>query len=184
MAKADMTIQVQISAPDLVAAITALTDAIAGSKVEPTAPAVKIEQVQAVPQQDIMPAPVVEAPQPAAAVPTTPTPAPVQQAQPAPAPVQQVVPTAAPVQQAQPAPVQQAQPAPVQTAAAPATPTAPALTLDAISAAGAQLIQDNPDNMQKILGLLPKYNVPAINLIKPEQFEAVAADLRALGAKI
>jgi hypothetical protein len=38
--------------------------------------------------------------------------------------------------------------------------------------------------MQKILGLLPKYNVPAINLIKPEQFEAVAADLRALGAKI
>lgn len=176
MAKADMTIQVQISAPDLVAAITALTDAIAGSKVEPTAPAVKIEQVQAVPQQDIMPAPVVEAPQPAAAVPTAPTPAPVQQAQPAPAPVQQVVPTAAPVQQAQPAPVQ--------TAAAPATPTAPALTLDAISAAGAQLIQDNPDNMQKILGLLPKYNVPAINLIKPEQFEAVAADLRALGAKI
>ena len=176
MAKADMTIQVQINAPDLVAAITALTDAIAGSKVEPTAPAVKIEQVQAVPQQDIMPAPVVEAPQPAAAVPTTPTPAPVQQAQPAPAPVQQVVPTAAPVQQAQPAPVQ--------TAAAPATPTAPALTLDAISAAGAQLIQDNPDNMQKILGLLPKYNVPAINLIKPEQFEAVAADLRALGAKI
>lgn len=176
MAKADMTIQVQISAPDLVAAITALTDAIAGSKVEPTAPAVKIEQVQAVPQQDIMPAPVVEAPQPAAAVPTTPTPAPVQQAQPAPAPVQQVVPTAAPVQQAQPAPVQ--------TAAAPATPTAPALTLDAISAAGAQLIQDNPDNMQKILGLLPKYNVPAINLIKPEQFEAVATDLRALGAKI
>ena len=176
MAKADMTIQVQISAPDLVAAITALTDAIAGSKVEPTAPAVKIEQVQAVPQQDIMPAPVVEAPQPAAVVPTTPTPAPVQQAQPAPAPVQQVVPTAAPVQQAQPAPVQ--------TAVAPATPTAPALTLDAISAAGAQLIQDNPDNMQKILGLLPKYNVPAINLIKPEQFEAVAADLRALGAKI
>lgn len=176
MAKADMTIQVQISAPDLVAAITALTDVIAGSKVEPTAPAVKIEQVQAVPQQDIMPAPVVEAPQPAAAVPTAPTPAPVQQAQPAPAPVQQVVPTAAPVQQAQPAPVQ--------TAAAPATPTAPALTLDAISAAGAQLIQDNPDNMQKILGLLPKYNVPAINLIKPEQFEAVAADLRALGAKI
>ena len=163
MAKADMTIQVQINAPDLVAAITALTDVIAGSKVEPTAPAVKIEQVQAVPQQDIMPAPVVEAPQPAAAVPTAPTPAPVQQAQPAPAPVQQVVPTAAPVQQAQPA---------------------PALTLDAISAAGAQLIQDNPDNMQKILGLLPKYNVPAINLIKPEQFEAVAADLRALGAKI
>ena len=166
MAKADMTIQVQINAPDLVAAITALTDAIAGSKVEPTAPAVKIEQVQAVPQQDIMPAPVVEAPQPAAAVPTAPTPAPVQQA----------VPTAAPVQQAQQAPVQ--------IAAAPATPTAPALTLDAISAAGAQLIQDNPDNMQKILGLLPKYNVPAINLIKPEQFEAVAADLRALGAKI
>ena len=180
MAKADMVIQINVSAPGLEIAIKALTDAILqknGEVVIPEGSAVKIEQVQAVPQQDIMPAPVVETPQPAAApVPT----APVQQAQPAPAPVQQTVPTAAPAT----APVQQAQPAPVQTAVAPATPTAPALTLDAISAAGAQLIQDNPDNMQKILGLLPKYNVPAINLIKPEQFEAVAADLRALGAKI
>lgn len=167
MAKAaDMVIQINVSAPGLEAAIKALTDTIAGSKIEQTSPAVKIESV--------MPAPVQEAP---AAVPTT-APAPVQEA-PAPAPA--AVPTAAPAPAPAPAPA--AVPtAPAAPAPAVATPTA--LTLEAICNAGASLIQTNPDMMQSVLAILPKYGVPAINLVKPEQFEAVAADLRTLGAAI
>ena len=171
MAKAaDMVIQINVSAPGLEAAIKALTDTIAGSKIEQTSPAVKIESV--------MPAPVQKAP---AAVPTA-TPAPVQEA-PAPAPA--AVPTAAPAPAPAPAPAV-VPTAPAAPAQAPvqnvATPTA--LTLEAICNAGASLIQTNPDMMQSVLAILPKYGVPAINLVKPEQFEAVAADLRALGAAI
>ena len=169
---ADMIIQINVSAPALENAIKALTDAIAGNKVEQTSPSVKVDS--------IMPAPVpAEAPAPAPQAQPIPTvaPAPV----PAPAPVQQTVPTAAPVQQAQPVAAPAPAPAPGQQAA-PATPAA--ITLEAICAAGAQLIQTDPENMQKVLNILPKYGVPAINLVKPEQYEAVAADLRALGATI
>ena len=169
---ADMIIQINVSAPALENAIKALTDAIAGNKVEQTSPSVKVDS--------IMPAPVpAEAPAPAPQAQPIPTVAPAPA--PAPAPVQQTVPTAAPVQQAQPIVAPAPAPAPVQQAA-PATPAA--ITLDAICAAGAQLIQTDPENMQKVLNILPKYGVPAINLVKPEQYEAVAADLRALGATI
>lgn len=169
---ADMIIQINVSAPALENAIKALTDAIAGNKVEQTSPSVKVDS--------IMPAPVpAEAPAPAPQAQPIPTVAPAPA--PAPAPVQQTVPTAAPVQQAQPVAAPAPAPVPVQQAA-PATPVA--ITLEAICAAGAQLIQTDPENMQKVLNILPKYGVPAINLVKPEQYEAVAADLRALGATI
>lgn len=169
---ADMIIQINVSAPALENAIKALTDAIAGNKVEQTSPSVKVDS--------IMPAPVpAEAPAPAPQAQPIPTVAPAPA--PVPAPVQQTVPTAAPVQQAQPVAAPAPAPAPVQQAA-PATPAA--ITLEAICAAGAQLIQTDPENMQKVLNILPKYGVQAINLVKPEQYEAVAADLRALGATI
>ena len=169
---ADMIIQINVSAPARENAIKALTDAIAGNKVEQTSPSVKVDS--------IMPAPVsAEAPAPAPQAQPIPTIAPAPA--PAPAPVQQTVPTAAPVQQAQPVAAPAPAPVPVQQAA-PATPAA--ITLEAICAAGAQLIQTDPENMQKVLNILPKYGVPAINLVKPEQYEAVAADLRALGATI
>ncbi|MBR4718857.1 MAG: hypothetical protein IKP31_01300 [Lachnospiraceae bacterium] len=169
---ADMIIQINVSAPALENAIKALTDAIAGNKVEQTSPSVKVDS--------IMPAPVpAEAPAPAPQAQPIPTVAPAPA--PAPAPVQQTVPTAAPVQQAQPVAAPAPAPVPVQQAA-PATPAA--ITLEAICAAGAQLIQTDPENMQKVLNILPKYGVPAINLVKPEQYEAVATDLRALGATI
>ena len=170
MAKAaDMVIQINVSAPRLEAAIKALTDTIAGSKIEQSGPAIKLDPVAQVTQEvPTMPAPVQEA-----------APAPVPTAPVAPAPVPQVAPTPAPVPTAAPAPVAAPAPAP---AAAPAQATQ--LTLEAICNAGAMLIQSNPDMMSAVLDILPKYGVQAINLVKPEQFEAVAADLRALGAAI
>lgn len=169
---ADMIIQINVSAPALENAIKALTDAIAGNKVEQTSPSVKVDSIMPAPVPAEALAPVPQA-QPIPTVAPAPAPAPV--------PVQQTIPTAAPVQQAQPVVAPAPAPAPVQQAA-PATPAA--ITLDAICAAGAQLIQTDPENMQKVLNILPKYGVPAINLVKPEQYEAVAADLRALGATI
>lgn len=104
-------------------------------------------------------------------VPVAPTPAPVA---PAPAPV---APAPAPVAPA-PAPVAPTAPVPV----APAPTATPHYTIDQLAAAGAGLI--DAGKMHELLNLLAKYNVQAITMLKPEQFAAMAADLRALGARI
>ena len=81
---------------------------------------------------------------------------------------------------AAPAQVQQvAAPAPAPTPIPVAQPT---ITLDAICNAGAKLVEQG--QMNQVIGLLGKYGVQAVNQIKPEQFEAFAADLRGLGAQI
>lgn len=177
MAKADMTIQINVSAPGLEVAVKALTDAIIaknGDVVIPAGTAMQITGVEAVPtvaqptQAVEQPAPM-NAPVQEVAQPTPVAPAQVQQAT-APAPV----PTAAPAQ------VQQvAAPAPTPTPIPVAQPT---ITLDAICNAGAKLVEQG--QMNQVIGLLGKYGVQAVNQIKPEQFEAFAADLRGLGAQI
>lgn len=178
MAKADMTIQINVSAPGLEVAVKALTDAIIaknGDVVIPAGTAMQITGVEAVPtvaqptQAAEQPAPM-NAPVQEVAQPVPVTPAQVQQVA-APAPV----PTAAPAQVQQ----QAAAPAPAPTPVPVAQPT---ITLDAICNAGAKLVEQG--QMNQVIGLLGKYGVQAVNQIKPEQFEAFAADLRGLGAQI
>lgn len=80
---------------------------------------------------------------------------------------------------AAPVPVSAATPVP----AVPAVPTAaPTYTLDALARAGAALAQSG--KMQEAIAVLTKYGVQTVNQLKPEQYGAVAAELRALGAQI
>ena len=193
MAKADMTIQINVSAPGLEVAIKALTDAIVqknGEVVIPEGTAMKITDVQAAPVAEaqpeqpqpqaieqpapaVAPAPVAEQPAPVATAEPIPTPV---AADPMPAPVAQEIPANNATQVA-PAP------APVPVAPAPApVPQAKAVTLDDICNAGAKLVEQGM--MNQVIALLGKYGVQAVNQIKPEQYEAFAGELRKLGAQI
>ena len=156
----EVKVNVEVTAPDISAAITKLADAIGGVAV-PILPetaevleAPKSEPVAAAlqPEPIPMPAPVA----PTAAAPVAPA-API----PAPAPVAPVAPVAPTAQ---------------------ATPQAPKIDMDALSRAGAGLI--NQGKVAEVMALLPKYNVQAVNLLDPSQYDAFAADLRALGAVI
>lgn len=70
-----------------------------------------------------------------------------------------------------------------QAPAAPAIPTAaPQYTLEMISAAGSALI--DAGKMEQLLTLLGKYGVDNLTALKPDQYGAMATDLRALGARI
>lgn len=84
------------------------------------------------------------------------------------------------VQTATPAAVTPA-PAPVAPAPAPA-PVQKTYTLDELSLASAELIDNG--KMQQIMAIIQKYGVPAINLLRPDQYESYAADIRAIGGKI
>lgn len=178
----DMIIQLNVSAPGLEAAITALTDAISkvsgGEVVIPTGAAMQIAGVEAVPAAEVtQPTSVASTPQPVPQpTPVTPAPQPVPQAAPTPQPVQQpapVAPTPQPVPQAAPTAPQAVAPAPAQTQS---------ITLETICNAGAKLVEQG--QMNQVIQLLGKYGVQAVNQIKPEQFGAFATDLRALGAQI
>ena len=155
----EMKVNVEVTAPDLSAAIAKLADAIGGVAV-PIMPetaeieAPKAEQIAAAPQPEPIPMPAPVAP--TAAAPVAPT-APIPAAAPV-APVAPVAPTAQ------------------------ATPQAPKIDMDALSRAGAGLI--NQGKVAEVMALLPKYNVQAVNLLDPSQYDAFAADLRALGAVI
>lgn len=84
-----------------------------------------------------------------------------------------------------PAEVAQTPTAPVQEAEK-ATPTGTkaekAYTLDDLSRAGAELIDQG--KMPQLIDLLKKNSVQAITQLKPEQYAAVATELIALGAKL
>lgn len=87
-----------------------------------------------------------------------------------------VVPTA-PAQQAPVAPVAPAQPA------APAVPTAaPQYTLEMIATAGSALI--DAGKLDQLMALLGKYGVDSLTNLAPENYGAIAQELRALGARI
>lgn len=103
-------------------------------------------------------------------------------AEPAPVEAEQIavepIPSVEPVKEAAPEPekvrevVQETNPA----------PSAP-IDLEAISRAGAGLVDQG--KMDKVIGILQqKYGLMAITQLKPEQYDAFAADLRALGADI
>ena len=88
-----------------------------------------------------------------------------------------------------PAEVAQTPTAPVQEAAKVTQPEATAqtqpvktYTLDDLSRAGAELIDQG--KMPQLIDLLKKNGVQAITQLKPEQYAAVATELIALGAKL
>ena len=159
----EMKVNVEVTSPDLSAAITKLAEAI-GDVAVPILPetaevfvAPKSEPIAAAPQPEPIPMPAPVAP--TAVAPVAPMPAQTPAAPMAPvAPVAPVAPTAQ------------------------ATPQAPKIDMDALSRAGAGLI--NQGKVAEVMALLPKYNVQAVNLLDPSQYDAFAADLRALGAVI
>lgn len=67
-------------------------------------------------------------------------------------------------------------------AAAPAASATPTITIEKISLAGAALA--SAGRMGDLMAIVAKHGVQALTQLKPEQYEAVAADLRALGAQI
>ena len=60
----------------------------------------------------------------------------------------------------------------------------PAPTMAQISEAGAKLLDENPNAMQPLLGLLSDFGVQAITQLKPDQLGGFAARLRELGAEV
>jgi hypothetical protein len=64
------------------------------------------------------------------------------------------------------------------------TTAAPAFTLDQIMRAGSDLLTARPDLMPQLMAMPAKYAVQTLAQLKPEQFGAVATELRQLGAKI
>ena len=118
--------------------------------------------------------------------PVNPTPAPVATPAQAPGaplsatPAQTATPIAPTVPVATPAPA--AAPA-ANVAPAPAVPTsAPQYTLDMIATAGATLI--DAGKMEQLMQLLGKFGVASLTELAPENYGAVANELRALGAAI
>ena len=59
---------------------------------------------------------------------------------------------------------------------------APKYTFDMLSQAGAALV--DAGKMEQLLAVLRKYNTQSLTTLAPEQYGAVANDLRALGAAI
>lgn len=107
------------------------------------------------------------------------TPMQVTQVAPAPVPAQQAT---VPVQQpVNPVPVQQAAPQPTAQAPIMPPPAAPKIDLDAISRAGAALA--DAGKMTQILDLLKQFGVPAITMLREDQYPAFADGMKALGAK-
>lgn len=101
-----------------------------------------------------------------------------------PVPTAQIAPrvpvgTAAPVQPVQTVQTVQTAP-PISTTAVPTS--TPTYTLEQISRAGTTLI--DMGKMNDLMALLARHGAQAITQIKPEEYGAVAMELRALGAQI
>lgn len=71
-------------------------------------------------------------------------------------------------------------------APAPAVPTtaAPAITLEQLGKAGADLITADPGKMPQLMAVLQQLGVPSIQHLQPDQIGPCAIALRGLGAKI
>ena len=204
-------LKVTVDAPDLSTAINHLADAIESKGTDALAAPAKNSRSKKVAAKTAPDAPAVSVPahsepvgspvpveQPAAAPQPVQAPAaaPVQQAIPA-TPVaapmmQQPVATAAPVMTPPAAPVMTPPAAPVtqqfipQPAAAPAAPTQSqqGITCEQIINAAMPLMNSNPAFAMQLQGILAKYGVQAVTQIPENMLPNVAADLRALGAKI
>ena len=106
-------------------------------------------------------------------------------------PVALAAPAVNPTTPVQPAPTTgTVVPTPVQpTAPTTAAPTAPvalgeSYTLEALSRAGAALIDTDAGKMPQLLALLGKYGVQAMTQLPKEAYSAFGADLKALGAQL
>ena len=192
-------LKVTVDAPELSVAINHLADAIESKGTDATAAPVKNSRSKKATAKTAPDAPAVSAPAHSEPVGS---PVPVEQPAAAPQPVQ--APAAAPVQQAIPvtpvaAPMMQqpvATAAPVMTPpAAPVTqqfipqPAAPTqsqqgITCEQIINAAMPLMNSNPAFAMQLQGILAKYGVQAVTQIPENMLPNVAADLRALGAKI
>lgn len=146
----EITLNINISAPEICSAVIALANAISHNPVEAQKPTAQI-----------VPLPAQNAPE---AAPTAPVAAP--------AAASTINPPAAP------APVQAA---PVAPAPAPVD-TAPFITLEQLSRAGAALA--TAGRMTDLMALMQKYGVQALTQLTPDKYEAVATELRAMGAQI
>lgn len=71
-------------------------------------------------------------------------------------------------------------PAPEQPAAVPTTP--PKYTLEMLATAGSALI--DAGKLDDLMALLGKFGVDSLVSIKPEDYGAIATELRAMGARI
>ena len=192
-------LKVTVDAPELSVAINHLADAIESKGTDAPAAPVKNSRSKKVAVKTAPDVPAVSAPAHSEPVGS---PVPVEQPAAAPQPVQ--APAAAPVQQAIPvtpvaAPMMQqpvATAAPVMTPpAAPVTqqfipqPAAPTqsqqgITCEQIINAAMPLMYSNPAFAMQLQGILAKYGVQAVTQIPENMLPNVAADLRALGAKI
>lgn len=192
-------LKVTVDAPDLSTAINHLADAIESKGTDALAAPAKNSRSKKVAAKTAPDAPAVSVPAHSEPVGS---PVPVEQPAAAPQPVQ--APAAAPVQQAIPAtpvaaPMMQqpvATAAPVMTPpAAPVTqqfipqPAAPTqsqqgITCEQIINAAMPLMNSNPAFAMQLQGILAKYGVQAVTQIPENMLPNVAADLRALGAKI
>lgn len=192
-------LKVTVDAPELSVAINHLADAIESKGTDAPAAPVKNSRSKKATAKTAPDAPAVSAPAHSEPVGS---PVPVEQPAAAPQPVQ--APAAAPVQQAIPvtpvaAPMMQqpvATAAPVMTPpAAPVTqqfipqPAAPTqsqqgITCEQIINAAMPLMNSNPAFAMQLQGILSKYGVQAVTQIPENMLPNVAADLRALGAKI
>lgn len=196
-------LKVTVDAPELSVAINHLADAIESKGTDAPAAPVKNSRSKKVAVKTAPDAPAVSVPAHSEPVGS---PVPVEQPAAVPQPVQ--VPAVAPVQQAIPAtpvaapmmqqPVATAAPvmtppaAPVpqqfipQPSAAPAAPTQPqqGITCEQIINAAMPLMNSNPAFAMQLQGILAKYGVQAVTQIPENMLPNVAADLRALGAKI
>ena len=185
-----MEIKITVESPDIAGAINNLADAIRGCDLTTTVPAVPVApaampvEATAAVAPAAMPVEATAAVAPAAMpVEATAAVAPAAMPTEAPAPV---APAAMPTEA--PAPVAPAEPAP----SAPVITEAPvmnapepvkeAVTLEAISRAGAGLV--DAGKMPDIMAALKKFGVQAITQLKPEEYESFAGELRTLGAEI
>ncbi len=179
-----LEMKITITAPDLAAAINNLANTYAknsnGNPVEKPANVLKsiAEETKAAATQAVTPPQSAQAPQMTAApVTTAPIANPAQVAATAPVnptPASGVPLSATPAQT--PAPVAfAANPVPVPTAA-------PQYTLEMLATAGSSLI--DAGKLDQLMALLSRHGVDSLTNLKPEEYGAVATELRAMGARI
>lgn len=178
-------LKVTVDAPDLSTAINHLADAIESKGTDAPAAPAKNSRSKKATAKTAPDAPAVSVPAHSEPV-VSPTPVITPAQQPTPtAPVtaptmQQPVATAAPVMTPPAAPVTQ------QFIPQPAAPTQSqqGITCEQIINAAMPLMNSNPAFAMQLQGILAKYGVQAVTQIPENMLPNVAADLRALGAKI
>lgn len=183
---ATLELKVEITAPDLSAAIKELAGAIRHRQEITIAPgAVNVPFVG--PVSEVHPEPeayqqlgayVEKMNRQAAAQPVPVVPMPAPEPTPVPAPAPMPAPEPAPTPAPTPMPVPEPQPVPVAPAPAPVSN----VSLQQIARAGAALVDQG--KKAEVIGALRRYGVQSVTQLKPEQFGQFAGELRALGAQI